>query len=96
MRKNINFVEKGDNPPNVPLLSAIENFWGILASKVFDGGWTAKTERQLKLRVKKSIRELVWKVYRTRHDDLSQDKDEETADTSPKLLSRRLDLINIK
>ena len=43
--KNIHFVPKSGNPPNVPQLRAIENFWDILKSKVYDGGLTAKAER---------------------------------------------------
>ena len=41
--QNINFVRKQDNPPNVPQLRPIEKFWGILKSKVYNSGWTART-----------------------------------------------------
>ena len=33
MEKNVQFVEKASNPPNGP----IENFWGILVHKVYEG-----------------------------------------------------------
>ena len=39
MDENLYFVDKGSNPPNVPQARPIENFWGCLAQKVFEGGW---------------------------------------------------------
>ena len=60
--QNINFVRKQDNPSNVPQLRPIEKFWGILKSKVYNGGWTARMEHQLKLRIRKCLRELNWEV----------------------------------
>lgn len=32
---NINFVAKGDNPPNVSHARTIENFWGDVCLKVY-------------------------------------------------------------
>ena len=32
------------NPPNVPQAQTIENIWGNLAQKVYEGGWQASTE----------------------------------------------------
>jgi hypothetical protein len=46
MSKNVNFVEKDLNPPNVPQARPIENFWGCLAQKVYEGGWVAKKKIQ--------------------------------------------------
>ena len=46
--KNINFVRNEYNPLNVQKLWPIETYWGISKSKVYDRGWTAKTEHQLK------------------------------------------------
>ena len=60
--QNISFVRKQDNPPNVPQLRPIETFWGILKSKVYNGGWPARMEHQLKLRIRKCLRELIWEV----------------------------------
>ena len=44
MNKNVEFVPKRLNPPNVPQARPIENFWGCLAKKVYEGDWEAKTE----------------------------------------------------
>ena len=44
MEENINYVDKSLNPPNVPQARPIENFWGDLAQKVYNGGWYAKSE----------------------------------------------------
>ncbi len=41
MSENINFVPKDVNPPNVPQARSIENFWGCLVQKVYEGGWEA-------------------------------------------------------
>jgi len=57
MEENINYVDKSLNPPNVPQARPIENFWGDLAQKVYDNGWEAKTEHQLKLRIRKKLSE---------------------------------------
>lgn len=57
MNQNINFVPKKINPPNVPQARPIENFWGDLQQKVYQDAWTAKTERQLTLRIKSKLKE---------------------------------------
>lgn len=57
MSENINFVQKEMNPPNVPQARPIENFWGDLTQKVYEDGWQAQTERQLKARIKKKLKE---------------------------------------
>ena len=43
----IAFVEKIDNPPNAPQIRPIENYWGILKMKVYEGNWKAKTRNPL-------------------------------------------------
>ncbi|XP_065674162.1 uncharacterized protein LOC136091102 [Hydra vulgaris] len=35
------YVDKESNPPNVPQALPIENFWGHLAQKVYEGDWQA-------------------------------------------------------
>jgi len=37
-------------PPNVPQARPIENLWGILAQKIYEGGWEAKTQQELNTR----------------------------------------------
>ena len=78
--KNIRFVANSDNPPNVTQLRPIENLWGILKSRVYDGDWKVKTEHQLKLQIKKCLCELDWNVV------LNKTKMNKAADTSPRLL----------
>ena len=45
------FLLKEDNPPNVSQARPIENFWGCLSQKVYEGGWEAKTQQQLVKRI---------------------------------------------
>ncbi|CAH1113064.1 unnamed protein product [Psylliodes chrysocephalus] len=49
--QNINFVPKRDNPPNVPQARPIEEFWALLSQKVYDNGWEAQNEEQLRRRI---------------------------------------------
>ena len=46
---------------NEPQARPIENFWGCLAQKVYEGGWEAKTEEQLIRRIQSKIKEFVKK-----------------------------------
>ena len=55
--ENVNFVPKEINPPNVLLVRPIENFWGCLAQKVYEGDWEAKTEQQLIRRIECKMKE---------------------------------------
>ena len=49
---DIPFVEKELNPPAVPNLRPIENFWGILKQEVYKNGWHANNLEQLKSRIR--------------------------------------------
>ena len=57
MSQNVNYVEKQLNPPNVPQARPIENFWGWLTQKVYEGGWEATSEEQLVRRIESKIKE---------------------------------------
>jgi len=46
---NVNFVDKNDNPVNVPECRPIENFWSILKQQVYKNNWRAKTISENKL-----------------------------------------------
>lgn len=63
--RKIPFVPKCVNPPNVPKARPIEDFWGILADKVYDGGWTATNEKQLSNRIKAQLKKMDSKVVQT-------------------------------
>lgn len=55
---NVRYIPKSCNPPNSPQLRPIETFWARLKDKVYDGGWEAETERQLKQRIRAKVKEL--------------------------------------
>ena len=65
MEEYVNFVAKTSNPPNVPQARPIENFWGCLAQKVYEGGWQAKTEHQMIRRIKLKLKEFDLKYLQT-------------------------------
>ena len=48
---DIPFVPEELNPPNVPELRPIENFWSLLKSAVYAGGWEASGEDQLRRKI---------------------------------------------
>lgn len=60
--KNVNFVDKAKNPANVPQCRAIEDFWAILAWKVYEGGFIAFDCENLKSRINWALRNLDEKV----------------------------------
>ena len=51
IESKINFVEKYENPANLPECRPIEQFWAILKQKVYNGNWKAKNVDQLKNRI---------------------------------------------
>jgi hypothetical protein len=51
MNEHVNYVPKDSNPPNVPKARPIEDFWGDLTQKVYEGEWEAKNEDHLKKRI---------------------------------------------
>ena len=52
----IKFVPKSMNPPNVPQLRPIEDFWGALGQKLYENGWTSDDIKQLTQRIQNLIR----------------------------------------
>ncbi len=55
---NIAYIPCPANPPNCPQLCPIEDFRGFLKSKLYEGGWEARTECQLKQRIAKIVHSL--------------------------------------
>ena len=49
--QKVNFVEKVDNPANVPEARPVEDFWGDLKRAVYNKNWSAKNVVQLKRRI---------------------------------------------
>lgn len=54
----LKIVPYEDNPTNVPQARPIENLWGQLSAKVYEGGWRCDTEDQLASRIKLKIKEM--------------------------------------
>lgn len=55
---NVPFVQRQDNPPNLPQCRPIENFWSILKAAVYQGGWEAENISQLRRRIEKTLKKL--------------------------------------
>ena len=53
---NLCFVDKGSNPPNVPQARPIENFWGCLTQKVYEGSWQAANQNELICRIQSQLK----------------------------------------
>jgi len=56
--ENVIFVEKFDNPPAVPELRPVKNFWSILKGLVYEKNWEAKTGDDLKNRIKYCLKKI--------------------------------------
>ena len=54
--RNINFVPKDFNPPNVPNLRPIESFWSFLKAKVYADGWVPENIEDLHKKVSKVMK----------------------------------------
>ena len=37
--EKVNFVQKCENPPNIPEARPIEDFWGIIKGEVYKNNW---------------------------------------------------------
>ena len=58
MNENVYFVDETTNPPNAPQARPIENLWGILAQKVYEGGWEATTKQELISRIQSQLKKI--------------------------------------
>jgi hypothetical protein len=56
--EGIDFVQKEDNPANVPEARSIEDFWSILKGYVYANAWKAESTRQLTNRIKLCLRKM--------------------------------------
>uniref|UniRef100_A0A914DC44 Uncharacterized protein n=1 Tax=Acrobeloides nanus TaxID=290746 RepID=A0A914DC44_9BILA len=50
--EDIHFVEKVDNPANLPEARPVEDFWAALKGMVYAKGWHAENVQQLVNRIK--------------------------------------------
>ena len=56
--KSITFVQKADNPPAVPELRLVENFWSILKGMVYKNNRQATSVDELKQRIKYCLKKV--------------------------------------
>ena len=56
--KNIPFVSRVDNPPNVPQARPIETLWTLLERKIYENNWEAKNIDYLVKRIKQKAKKL--------------------------------------
>jgi len=64
--KKIKYVNKLENPANVPEARAIEDFWADLKRQVYKGNWQAKDLRQLQGRIKRELKKYPLQNLRAR------------------------------
>lgn len=69
-QNGITFVPKDQNPPAAPQIRPIENFWGCLKMKVYEGNWQAKNREQLIRKIKKCVKEFDQNVIRNMFENL--------------------------
>jgi hypothetical protein len=55
--KGVNYVHKEDNFTEVPQYRPVEDFFGLLATRVYRGNWVAKDTGAVKRRIRRSIAE---------------------------------------
>ena len=54
-KERIMYVKKHENPPNVPQCRVIEDFFGLLADRVYHNNWVAATTHELQLKIEQCI-----------------------------------------
>uniref|UniRef100_A0A914DHW9 Transposase n=1 Tax=Acrobeloides nanus TaxID=290746 RepID=A0A914DHW9_9BILA len=57
-KEGIHFVEKVDNPANLPEARPVEDFWAALKGMVYAKGWHAENVQQLVNRIKYCLRNI--------------------------------------
>jgi hypothetical protein len=60
--KSVNFVEKAEDPLNMPEIRPIENFWGILEGLVYQNNWQAENLDQLRKRIACCLRKIEFEL----------------------------------
>ena len=56
MKENLPFFDNTAIHLNVPQARPKKNLWGILAQKVYEGGWEAKTQQELISRIQSQLK----------------------------------------
>ena len=60
----------GKKPPNAPQIRPIENYWGVLKMKVYNGNWTAQIRDHLIRRIKMKQKEINQDIVNKMFDNL--------------------------
>jgi len=68
--KNVPFVRREDNPPNVPQARPIETIWTLLERKVYEHNWEARNLDALIRRIKQKAKELDQKMLQAIVEDV--------------------------
>ena len=55
-KENLPFLNNSTNPQNVVQAGLIENLWGILAQKIYEGGWKVTTQQELISRIESQLK----------------------------------------
>ena len=58
----IPFVPKEENPPGLPQLRPIEDFWATHKDLVYEGGWEAKNDKDLIKRINDKLIKILIKI----------------------------------
>ena len=58
MESNIEFVEKYENPANLPECRPIERLWKLIKQKVYANAWKAKNLNELEKRIRDCIKKI--------------------------------------
>ena len=58
MESGIQFVEKYENPANLPECRPIEMFWSNIKQKVYANGWKAKDVNELEKRIQDCLKKI--------------------------------------
>jgi len=56
-------IPRNANPPNCPQIRPIEDFWAALKQEVYAGGWEAKSDCQLKQRIRLKLKNMDLAVF---------------------------------
>ena len=62
--ENVHYVEKADNPANLPECCPIENFWSILKGLVYKNNWHAENLKNYVLESSIALIKLILSSYR--------------------------------
>ena len=57
-KENVHYVEKADNPVNLPECRPIENFWSILKGLVYKNNWHSEILKKLRSRIKYCLKKI--------------------------------------